>query len=203
MRPSGRRGCDAVSRRRKIWWAAAISGLLLLAAPILAWRLRAPLVRSLVGESCTPVVAPKLDMVELIAIRRKTRVHARHRDQPLELSGREMSWVLTEQYRIPVEISATGDRVALRKPISLQGGGCGDFEIVGRVQVVEGRLRVLPDELKFGGWPIPVPERWFLVSRDWMGPEAPEVERLIGGVDSLEVRDGTFRVVIGDVGILP
>jgi hypothetical protein len=182
-----------------VGFAAAACGL-----AVAAWSLRAPIARVAVGESCHPVVAPELDMIELIALRRKTTSYLFNQDQPLSLSDREMSWVLTEQYRVPVEIAAEGAVVTARKPIPLDGGGCGDLEFVGGVSVAGGVMRVTPSRVRFGSWPIPVfPGATLQVDPLRLGPDGPAADRLIHAIDSLEVRDGSFRLTLSDTKIIP
>jgi hypothetical protein len=150
------------------------------------------------------VEVPQLDMIELIALRRKTTAYIFNDETPLLLSDREMSWVLSEHYRIPISVVADGVMVTARKPYPLEGGGCGDVEFVGRVQVAHGVLRVWPKRVRFGGYPLPVfPDAMLVVDPGDFGADGPSAGRLIGAIESLEVRQGTFRLLLSDTKILP
>ncbi|MBA2320403.1 MAG: hypothetical protein H0V89_04535, partial [Deltaproteobacteria bacterium] len=183
---------------------AAVLGALAVAIALLGWWLRVPLGRRLVGTACAPVVVPQLDMIELIALRKKTVVHRTHPNQPMLLSDREMSWVLTEQYRIPIELAADDAVVTARKPLLLEGGICGELRFTGEVSVERGVMRVRPERVRLGAWPLPlIPGREVDVDPLDLGPEGPAAARLVGAIESLEVREGAFRVRLSDMAVIP
>lgn len=192
------------ARRFGCLGGAAALGAVAVAIALFGWWSRVPLGRLLVGTTCAPVVVPQLEMVELIAIRKKTVMHRTNPDLPMLLSDRELSWVLTEQYRIPIELVADHRAVTARKPLLLDGGICGDLRFSGEVSIERGVMRVRPERARLGAWPLPmIPGREVEVDPLDLGPEGPAAARLVGAIESLEVRDGAFRVRLSDMAIIP
>lgn len=197
---------DPPGRSRWGRWVWALTGVVSAVSSFLcsgAWYGLKSVGSVLFGERCTVVERVDLDMAELADLRARTSVYRRDPSDPLVLSPRELTWVLSEQYHTPVWVEAEGRRARVSRPLRLDASSCVDVRFEGRVTIRDGDMELRPDVLVVDGWDLPVEGAKFELRVDDIEEDEPELVRLLQAVDRLDVRGGRFVVELSDSEVLP
>lgn len=155
------------------------------------------------GERCSPVQRVDLDMAELADLRARSSAYRRDPTEPLELSPRELTWVVSEQFHTPMWIEAEGRHATIARPLRLDASSCVDIAFDGRLEVRDGDVELRPTTLVVDGWSLPVSGARFEFTVDEVEEDDDGLQRLIRAVDRLDVRGGRFLVELTDTEVLP
>lgn len=197
---------DTPGRTRWGPWVWALTGVVSAVSSFLcsgAWYGLTSVGSLVFGERCTAVERVDLDMAELADLRARSSAYRQDPSNPLVLSARELTWVLSEQYHTPVWVEAEGRRARLARPLRLGEGSCVDVAFAGRVEIRDGDVELRPDTLVVDGWNVPVSGAKFELTVDEIEEDDPELVRLLQAVDRLDVRGGRFVVELSDAEVLP
>ena len=184
-------------RSRFLRGVAVGVGITLLAAVVGVGWVRS---RALSSE-CADLRREDLSIDEMIAIKRRVDDYRRDPSRPLELSGREASFLVREHLRMQAWLGVSGDQIELDLRIPTRER-CYDVAFLGTLEVVDGVAHLVPTSFVVGRLDL----SW------WAGGSAYEIgsgqvsepgaARLLAHVTSLKVAQGRIAIEVDDPEIL-
>ena len=154
-----------------------------------------------VAPECAELRREDLSIDEMVAIKRRVDDYRRDPSTPLELSGREASFLVREHLRLQAWLGVQGDEVAVDLRIP-ERQRCYNVSFHGQVEVVDGVAHVVPSSLVVGRLDL----TW------WAGGSSYEIRSgqvgeeaaadLLEHVTSMRVVQGRIALEVDDPEIL-
>lgn len=150
--------------------------------------------------ACVDLPPGDLSITEMASIKRRLDRHERGADEALELTEREVNFILRDALALPVRLGLHGDRLELQfsEP---RNGRCTRVEFRGRVHVAEGVAQLAPEYLMVGTLDLSAlasVRRWAIRPAHVDGA-ASEV---LAHTAALHVEEGLLHVELNDPGDL-
>lgn len=151
-----------------------------------------------VSEACAELPREDLSIDEMVSIKQRVDAYRRDPSRPLELSGREASFLVREHLGVRGWLTIEGDevRMELRLP---SGGRCYDVSFRGAVDARSaGAVGVVPSSLVVGRLDL---SWWAAGRRIEILPAQVEGEAaaaLVGHLTALQVQDGRIALEVDD-----
>lgn len=180
-------------RSRRVMLVATLAALLVaapVAALLVAYRLAS-------GPACAEIPREDLTLREMGTLRSTIESYKRDPSRPLDLTARQASFLLREEFQLLAWFTTEVGSVAGQAVVD-EDGRCWNLVFRGTVAVDGGRATVIPEELRVGDLPL----GWLVGGRAFdVGPERLPQERareLLAHLASVRIEDGRVLVRVDD-----
>jgi hypothetical protein len=147
---------------------------------------------------CVAQGTTDMSMDELVSVTRRLRAHGKEPSEDLTLTGKEATFLLNDNLRLPLRVDTRGEEVIVRVQVK-EKAKCYDIEFQGEVEVDDGVAVVVPSRLVLGSLDVSAFTKGYRISiGSWLNRNSRASE-LLQKTDKLTVENDQFQVRIEGV----